>query len=71
MITSGRDGKISYYAVKDNFKVLSSEQVASIGINDEEVNAVLYINEQDGKMNHPFLIVGGTTGGLSAIDIKT
>lgn len=71
MITSGRDAKVTYYNAKDNFKVLSSEPVSSLGINEEEVNAIQYINVKDDKHNHPFLIIGGTSGGLAAIDIKS
>jgi hypothetical protein len=71
MITSGRDGKVAYWNVKDNFKLISNLQVSQIGVNEEEINAIQYVNVKEGAVSHPFLVMGGTTGGLSVLDVKT
>lgn len=67
MITSGRDGQIHFWNCLDNFVLISSLQLSSIGCaKDEEVLAMQYILVGE----DPCIVIGGQTGNLYVYSIK-
>lgn len=68
LIASSKDGKISFWNVKDNYKLLSSMKCKPTEEeNDiEEINATHMINIQ-GEL---YLIIGGQSGIIQIFDIK-
>lgn len=64
MITGDRDGNISFWNVRENYKLLSKVNI------DEEIGTILYWNSQINKVTVPFLIIGGSSGTIKVFDIK-
>eukprot|EP00347_Sterkiella_histriomuscorum_P000004 403377554 len=69
LVASSKDGKVSFWNVKDNYKLLSSIKCNQDENPDEieELNAVYMFNSN----TEPYLLIGGQTGTLKIFDIKT
>lgn len=65
LISGSRDGNIAFWNTKDNYKQISLVKKASPA--DEEINAIYYLNVN----SHPYVVIGGTSGLLSIMDVKT
>jgi U3 small nucleolar RNA-associated protein 13 len=63
LITSSKDGKLGFWNIKDQYKLLSLFKFSE---NEEELNAIHYTL----FANRPYLIVGGASGALSIFDIN-
>jgi U3 small nucleolar RNA-associated protein 13 len=67
LISSGRDGQIHFWNAIDNFKLISSLQLSSIGCDkEEEILSMQYlaINED------PCIVLGGHSGNVYVYSIK-
>jgi hypothetical protein len=58
------------FNTRDNYKEITVFKATTVGIQEEEINAVLYLTEKIENKSHPFLIVGGLTGGLTVFDVN-
>jgi WD40 repeat protein len=60
MISGGRDGCIHFWDVNDNFKIISSVKIESLGaLKYDEINFLVYIVPEK---NDPCIVIGGSSG---------
>ena len=71
LISGGRDGRLAFWNVKDNYKLMSTIKVSDCGIEEDEITAIHYTNLRTGTDNHPFVVIGGLSGALNILDIKS
>lgn len=70
MITGSKDGNIGLFNVRNNFSLVSIFSQKNCGLEEEEINSLVYYTVRVNEVNRPYIIVGGKSGQLSVLEIN-